>query len=65
MFAFPGTPDYLQRFGPPDDYAWERAHEHYLAAFREKGFSDQDLDRIMDPAKLTEPGLEAGAGSGG
>lgn len=40
MFAFPGTPDYLQRFGPPDDHAWERAHEHYLNAFREKGFSD-------------------------
>lgn len=40
MFAFPGTPDYLQRFGPPDDYAWERAHQHYLNAFREKGFSD-------------------------
>jgi len=40
LFAFPGTPDYLQRFGPPDDYAWERAHQHYLSAFREKGFSD-------------------------
>jgi anaerobic magnesium-protoporphyrin IX monomethyl ester cyclase len=40
MFAFPGTPDYLQRFGPPDDHAWERAHEHYLSAFRDKGFSD-------------------------
>ena len=40
MFAFPGTPDYLQRFGPPDDYAWERAHQHYLTAFRNKGFSD-------------------------
>jgi anaerobic magnesium-protoporphyrin IX monomethyl ester cyclase len=40
MFAFPGTPDYIQRFGPPDDQAWERAHEHYLSAFREKGFSD-------------------------
>lgn len=47
MFAFPGTPDYLQRFGPPDDYAWERAHEHYLSAFREKGFSDiQDQQPI-------------------
>src|SRR5690349_11525967 len=32
---------------------------------RERGFSDADLDRIMDPAKLTEPGLEAGAGGGG
>ena len=40
MFAFPGTPDYLQRFGQPDDHAWERAHQHYLSAFREKGFSD-------------------------
>ena len=40
MFAFPGTPDYLQRFGSPDDYAWERAHQHYLDAFRDKGFSD-------------------------
>jgi anaerobic magnesium-protoporphyrin IX monomethyl ester cyclase len=40
MFAFPGSPDYLQRFGPPDDYAWERAHEHYLSAFSDKGFSD-------------------------
>jgi anaerobic magnesium-protoporphyrin IX monomethyl ester cyclase len=40
MFAFPGTPEYLQRFGPPDDHAWERAHEHYLNAFRDKGYSD-------------------------
>jgi anaerobic magnesium-protoporphyrin IX monomethyl ester cyclase len=40
MFAFPGTPDYAQRFGPPDDYAWERAHGHYLRAFHGKGFSD-------------------------
>jgi B12-binding domain/radical SAM domain protein of rhizo-twelve system len=40
MFAFPGTPDYMQRFGPPDDYAWERAHEYYLSTFRDKGFSD-------------------------
>ena len=40
MFAFPGTPDYAQRFGPPDDYAWERAHQHYLSAFHNKGFSD-------------------------
>lgn len=47
MFAFPGTPDYLQRFGPPDDYAWERAHEHYLSAFKEKGFSDiQDQEPV-------------------
>ena len=40
MFAFPGTPDYFERFGLPDDYAWERAHQHYLSAFCGKGFSD-------------------------
>ena len=40
MYAFPGSPDYFQRFGAPDDYAWERAHEHYLSVFRDKGFSD-------------------------
>jgi fumarate hydratase, class II len=32
---------------------------------RERGFSDEELDRIIDPAKLTEPGLEGGAGGGG
>jgi fumarate hydratase class II len=32
---------------------------------RERGFSEAELDRIMDPAKLTEPGLEAGTGGGG
>ncbi len=31
---------------------------------RERGFSDVELDRIMDPARLTRPGLEAGAASG-
>jgi anaerobic magnesium-protoporphyrin IX monomethyl ester cyclase len=53
MFAFPGTPDYLQRFGPPDDYAWERAHEHYLSSFRDKGFSD-----IQDQQPVTIGELE-------
>jgi fumarate hydratase class II len=31
---------------------------------RERGFSDAELDEILDPAKLTEPGLEAGPGGG-
>ena len=29
----PGSPDYTRRWGAPDDQAWERAHEHYLAQF--------------------------------
>ncbi|HMH00357.1 MAG TPA: TIGR04295 family B12-binding domain-containing radical SAM protein [Terriglobales bacterium] len=40
MFPYPGTPLYLQIFGPPDDLAWERAHHHYTGTFREKGYSD-------------------------
>ena len=31
---------------------------------RERGFSDEELDRIMDPAKMTEPGLEGGPAGG-
>jgi fumarate hydratase class II len=31
---------------------------------RERGFSEADLDRIIDPAKLTEPGLEGGPAGG-
>jgi len=31
---------------------------------RERGFTDQELDRIMDPARLTEPGLEGGPSGG-
>jgi fumarate hydratase, class II len=31
---------------------------------RERGFSDAELDRIIDPARLTEPGLEGGPAGG-
>jgi B12-binding domain/radical SAM domain protein of rhizo-twelve system len=51
MFPFPGTPDYLNMFGPPDDYAWERAHRYYLGTFREKGYSDIQESQ---PASLEE-----------
>jgi len=51
MFPFPGTPDYLKMFGPPDDYAWERAHQYYTKTFREKGYSDIQESH---PASLEE-----------
>ena len=38
MFPYPGSPDYTRRWGVPDDRAWERAMEHYLAEF--SAFSD-------------------------
>ncbi|HVA64416.1 MAG TPA: TIGR04295 family B12-binding domain-containing radical SAM protein [Terriglobales bacterium] len=55
VFAFPGTPLYLQQFGPPDDQAWERAHRHYLEANRQRGrYSD-----LQDPQPLPLLALEA------
>lgn len=38
LFPYPGSPDYQRLWGPPDDQAWERAHDHYLRQFR--AFSD-------------------------
>jgi len=38
LFPYPGSPEYTRRWGPPDDNAWERAHESYLSGFDE--FSD-------------------------
>jgi B12-binding domain/radical SAM domain protein of rhizo-twelve system len=52
LFAYPGSPDYKQRWGEPDDFAWERAHEVYLNQFEE--FSDIQEQR---PASLVQ--LEA------
>ena len=40
MFPFPGTPQYMQMWGTPDDIAWERAHQYYVSTFSGKGFSD-------------------------
>ncbi len=38
VFPYPGSPIYRSKWGDPDDYAWERAHEFYLNAHSE--FSD-------------------------
>lgn len=31
MFRYPGSPSYVERWGRPDERAWERAHAAYLA----------------------------------
>ncbi len=51
MFPFPGTPLYAQMFGPPDDRAWERAHEYYTSTFKDKGYSDI---QEQQPAKIED-----------
>jgi B12-binding domain/radical SAM domain protein of rhizo-twelve system len=38
LYPYPSSPSYRQLWGEPDDQAWERAHEHYLASFQR--FSD-------------------------
>jgi len=53
LFPYPGSPDYTQRWGEPDELAWERAHDVYLQQFEE--FSDIQDQR---PTKLVQ--LEAG-----
>lgn len=52
MFPYPSSPDYHNRWGAPDDQAWERAHAQYLAQFDR--FSD-----IQDSAPHPLPDLEA------
>jgi anaerobic magnesium-protoporphyrin IX monomethyl ester cyclase len=50
LFPYPGSPDYTLRWGPPDDAAWERAHEFYLSHFDE--FSDVQEQRPVPLVQL-------------
>ncbi len=48
LYPYPSSPSYRALWGPPDDRAWERAHEHYLGLFHD--FSDlQDADPLPLP----------------
>ena len=51
MFPYPGSAEYVQLWGKPDDQAWERAVDYYLERFGE--FSD-----IQDQAPLPVKALE-------
>ncbi len=55
LYPYPSSPDYRRLWGEPDERAWERAHEHYLAQFR--SFSD-----IQDETPRPLPELEAACG---
>jgi anaerobic magnesium-protoporphyrin IX monomethyl ester cyclase len=54
LFPYPGSPDYRKLWGAPDDRAWERAHEYYLAQFA-------DFSEIQDERPLPIVELEARA----
>lgn len=51
MFHYPSSPGYIQRWGAPDDAAWERALDHYLAQF-------DRMSDIQDAAPRRLPDLE-------
>ena len=50
LYPYPSSPAYRTLWGEPDDSAWERAHEHYLAAFT--AFSDIQEARPASLAQL-------------
>jgi anaerobic magnesium-protoporphyrin IX monomethyl ester cyclase len=50
LFPYPGSPDYRRLWGLPDDAAWERAVDHYLATYA--GFSDIQEARPRPLAEL-------------
>ena len=50
LFPYPGTPDYRKLWGEPDDFAWDRAHAHYLARFDK--FSDIQDQRPLPISDL-------------
>jgi anaerobic magnesium-protoporphyrin IX monomethyl ester cyclase len=50
MFPYPGSPGYSKRWGAPDEIAWERAVDHYLAQFDE--FSDIQDARPLPLGRL-------------
>ncbi|HVY59612.1 MAG TPA: TIGR04295 family B12-binding domain-containing radical SAM protein [Xanthobacteraceae bacterium] len=52
LFPYPGSPDYRKLWGEPDDTAWERAHAHYLAQFRQFSDIQEDQPQPLDQLEL-------------
>ena len=52
LFPYPSSPEYRTRWGAPDDFAWERAHAHYLGQF-------DRFSNIQDDTPHPLPALEA------
>lgn len=59
VFPYPGSPLYASLWGPPDDFAWERAHEHYLKIFCEfSDIQDQEPLPLEELESACEPDLK-------
>lgn len=52
LFPYPGSPDYVRRWGLPDDRAWERAVGHYLVEFAEFSDIQEQVPRRLEELEL-------------
>lgn len=52
LYPYPSSPRYRELWGEPDDRAWERAHDHYLASFDR--FSDIQDQRPVPLERLEQ-----------
>ncbi len=52
LFPYPGSPDYARRWGAPDDRAWERAIDFYLAEHHEFSDIQNDAPLPLDALEL-------------
>jgi hypothetical protein len=52
MFPYPGSTDYVRRWGLPDDHAWERAVDDYLATFAEFSDIQEELPYPLERLEL-------------
>jgi anaerobic magnesium-protoporphyrin IX monomethyl ester cyclase len=57
LYPYPSSPDYRRLWGEPDDRAWERAQDHYLAQFAR--FSDIQNEKPLPLSDLEAACLPA------
>ena len=50
LFPYPGSPDYIRKWGAPDEQAWERAQTYYLKEY--ETFSDIQEDQPLPLSQL-------------
>ena len=57
LFPYPGSPDYTKRWGAPDDRAWERAMDAYLAQTARFSDIQDEHPRPLEALELAPAGV--------
>ena len=65
MFPYPGSPGYTRQWGAPDDRAWERAMDHYLARYDEFSDIQESRPRPLSELEAWTPPREGQGWAGG